>query len=233
MLAVTCTVAGTGAIAGTAIPAAATAHSARTAVRASSSGTAQAMKTCGAGSVCSTSLSSPQPVTSQPPGRKRRKAYRPGPTSTFNVVAQSQTTRPISADSTMVEKLDAGEPLTCAGYKRRDTSWFEFTLTAKTRIGIVYRISDTIHNTTPLGVRFCAGLPYAFKTFSGKPAVHTTLPDGTAGYVGLLRNCVRNQAGKIVTRDPCVAAVRKAGAVNTIVSVRIPATSQADPWGGA
>jgi hypothetical protein len=195
-------------------------------------------KTCGVSGSCAASLSSappPEPSTGGGGGGGGVGGTSPPPQpfSTFIVNAKPRTTPRIQPGSKLIEALNAGRRLVCAGYTRRDGSWFEFKLTTRTRMGIVYEIIDTIHNTAPAGVRFCAGLPHPFTTFSGKPARHARLPDGTLGYVGLLPPCTRSSTGAVVSTGPCVASIEKGrDPNNTIVRAQVPATTQGDPWGG-
>lgn len=209
---------------------------ARNAVRATTSGPSKT-KTCGGGHLCATSLSSPTPVTTPPPGARRGKPIPPR-FSTVNVSATPQSTKAqIPADSTMVEKL-VTHRFVCLGYRRHSSSLFQFQVLSSAETNIVYVVSDTLHNTPPTGVHVCAGLPNQFTTLSGKPARQATLPDGTAGFVGLLPICVRDSSGKIMTTGPCVSLIRgvrnrrNPGEINTIIRARIPAVTQTDPWWG-
>ena len=134
----------------------------------------------------------------------------------------------------MIEALDTGHRLTCNGYYRRDSSWFEFMLVSKNPLAITYDIDDTISNTTPKGIHFCLGAHYEFSTYSGKPARHTKLPDGSSGYVGLLPACTTTTSAS----QPCVVSIKTAKnrksstGINTILIVQVPATAGSDPWAG-
>jgi hypothetical protein len=216
-------------------------------------------KTCGQTRSCSISLSSTPPPETSPgaPGRgggaiggggggsgtpSPVSAPAPAPAprvfSTFNVMAKARSSRRIQSGSTMMGARDAGRRLVCPGYTRRDKSWFEFVLTTRTRMGITYEITDAIHDTTREGIRFCAGLGYKFTTYSGRPARHATLPDGTRGYVGLLPLCKEDATGRVLSTGPCITFIVEAKdsnsstGVDTILGVQIPATTQSDPWGG-
>jgi hypothetical protein len=144
-------------------------------------------------------------------------------------------TQRIQAGSKLIEALNPGRKLVCPGYTRRDKSWFEFELTAKTRFGVIYEVTDTIHNVPAKGLRFCAGLGYRFKTFSGRPARRAKLPDGTLGFVGLLPACTEEDSpGEAVASGPCVSSideVKRSGKVTTTIHALIPAKAQTDPWG--
>jgi hypothetical protein len=224
------------AFAATAIALAPTAG-ARNAVRATTSGPSKT-KQCGGGSLCATTLSSPTPVASPPPPGARRGKPAPPRFSTVNVSATPQSTQAqIPAGSTMVEKL-VTHRFVCLGYRRHSSSLFQFQVLSSAETSIVYEVSDTLHNTLPTGIHVCAGLPNQFTTLSGKPARQATLPDGTAGFVGLLPTCVRDSSGKIMTTGPCVSLIRgvhnprNRTQVNTIIRARIPAVTQTDPWWG-
>ena len=140
-----------------------------------------------------------------------------------------------SGSSLKLNAFDSGSKLVCPGYTRRDFSWFQFTLTAKSQFGITYDVNDGIRNTTRQGVHICVGLGYEFTTLSGDPARPAKLPDGTKGYVGLLPLCKETADGTVLSTGPCVSFLVEATGSNgpdTFVGARIPAASLSDPWMG-
>jgi hypothetical protein len=204
-------------------------------------------KTCQRVSVCSSSVSSPAPLTpvggsggggggggptSPPPP--------PAPFSNFLVAA-----RPSSAGKKLIESakltqtVNSGSRLRCAGYTPRDPSWFQWLLTSTSKLTITYEITDRIANTTPRGLRFCYGAPHQFKTFSGRPARRAKLPDGTMGYIGLLPMCVTNPTGKNTFSGPCMDPVTtsrdpsSATGIDIVLKVHVPNEAAGDPWGKA
>lgn len=149
-------------------------------------------------------------------------------------MAHATAKQRISAGSQLIETLDKGRRLVCPGYHRRDGNWFEVMLTSRSRVRIVYDITDTIYNTTTAGLRLCLGLEYDFKTRSGRPARHAMLPDGKRGYVGLLPDCPN---GATTGRGPCIYALSgtlspDARFSSATLKARIPATAHSDPWIG-
>ena len=111
--------------------------------------------------------------------------------ASFEVVANPETSEPNAGS--LLESIDEGAPLTCAGYTAVDPNWYSFTMTSVNRSKeLSYTVSEPYptNGTTPLPLsqtaEFCFAAPYEFTTSAGTPAVHVTLPDGTPGYAGLL-----------------------------------------------
>jgi hypothetical protein len=120
------------------------------------------------------------------------------------------------------ESADVGSPLTCTGYQATDANWFEFLSSSTNRTKV---LNYTLDNTSPEGIQTCFGAPYEFATSSGAPAPASTLPNGTAGFVGLLPMCP--------AKGPCVASITSSEGgegVNTVVIVRIPDGLPGDPF---
>lgn len=130
---------------------------------------------------------------------------------------------------TLVGALDYGTPLTCAGYRSKDANWYESTVTGA-KNAFSYKIEYTLENTRPKLVHACMGLTSSFKTLTGRSARRAALPNGKAGFIGLLPRCTSKTPG------PCVVSVRGTRNPNsrtrlrTNLVVRIPASS--DPWMG-
>jgi len=170
----------------------------------------------------------------------------PLPTATRNPVPQGRfalkiTTAPTSTPGTANQSGDlvvnplSGRRITCPGYTLKSADTLAFQLLTKTPLHIAYVVTERIANTNKTGIRFCLAAPFAFKTSTGKQAQATRLPDGTAGYVGLLPGCANTPAAA-----PCmepVSTVRDSASttkVDVIVRARIPVlTKVGDPWGGS
>jgi len=142
--------------------------------------------------------------------------------STFQVTANPSPNTDNAG--TLTESVNVGTALTCAGYTARDTNnWFEFVASSINRSKV---ITYTILNTKPKGVQFCFGAPYEFETLGDQKAPLGKLPDGTAGFIGLLERCESFPEPP----EACVQSIAADGA-NTLVTVRIDAGLSGDPWG--
>jgi hypothetical protein len=128
-----------------------------------------------------------------------------------------------------------GRRITCPGYTLRSADTLAFQLLTATPLHITYVVTERIANTTPGGIQFCVAAPFAFKTLSGARARATRLPDGSAGFVGLLPACANTPATapclEPVTTVPDTNSTTK---VDVVVRARVPVlTKVGDPWGGA
>ncbi len=90
------------------------------------------------------------------------------------------------------------------------------------------QVSYTIKNASPTGIGFCLGAQFEFTTASGNQARAGKLPNGNAGFIGLLPMCAN--AG-----PPCISTISqqsdpsaKSG-YDAVMSIQIP--EQGDPWG--
>lgn len=139
--------------------------------------------------------------------------------STFQVTANP------GPAATLSESVDVGTALTCPNYKARDANWFEFVVSTSDRSKL---ITYTIDNTSPMGVQFCFGAPYEFEMPGDENAPPGTLPDGSPGFVGPLEHCESFPEPP----EACVKSIVASGQ-NTLVTVRIDAGLEGDPWGRA
>jgi hypothetical protein len=158
--------------------------------------------TCNAGQTCQSSLSTSM--------------------SAFQVAASSGSTA-----GTLSEGVNVGSPLVCPGYTPLDPNWYTFSVSVTSR---TKAITYMLHAKLP-GLFFCFGAPYEFKTILGTNAAPHVLPDGTAGFTGLLPPCIGTIKG------PCVSSLSitgslSAGFKSTLV-VQIPAGLPGDPMGRA
>ncbi len=139
--------------------------------------------------------------------------------STFQVTANP------GPASTLNESVDVGTALTCSNYQARDPNWYGFVESTSDRSKL---ITYTINNTSPAGVQFCFGAPYEFEMPGDENAPRGTLPDGSSGFVGLLEHCESFPEPP----EACVQSIVADGP-NTVISVRIDAGLEGDPWGRA
>jgi hypothetical protein len=131
--------------------------------------------------------------------------------------------------------LDVGKRLKCGAYRFRDPNWYDSkqTLAANapptaTGAPLVDVVSYTIDNAGTQGLGFCLGAPYEFTAASGAQAPAGTLPNGNAGFIGLLPMCD-------VAGPPCISSISQQADANAktgydaVLSIEIP--EQGDPWG--
>jgi hypothetical protein len=143
-----------------------------------------------------------------------------------------------SADTpgTLTENVDYGTQLSCdddvhGNYLGFDPNWYGFSYTGTGSKILVYDLFTLAFNEGN-DVQFCFGATSPFQTAGGRGvSLGGTLPDGTPGFIGLLRNC-EDTTGP----QPCVESVGgipgdTSGPVGTRVRVDIPASFAADPWG--
>lgn len=170
--------------------------------------------------------------------------------ASFEVVANPETSEPNAGS--LLESIDVGAPLTCAGYTAVDPNWYSFTMTSVNRSKeLSYTVSEPYptNGTTPLPLsqtaEFCFAAPYEFTTSAGTPAVAGTLPDGTAGYVGLLPSCpasgpclepstmLPSQWDSLCSLWTGYLWSQLYGCGTATLTVDIPAGLSGDPWGRA
>ena len=170
--------------------------------------------------------------------------------ASFEVVANPETSEPNSGS--LLESIDVGSPLTCAGYTAVDPNWYSFTMTSVNRSKeLSYTVSEPYptNGTTPLPLsqtaEFCFAAPYEFTTNAGTPAAAATLPDGTAGYVGLLPTCpaggpclepstmLPSQWDSLCSLWTGYLWSQLYGCGTATLTVDIPAGLSGDPWGRA
>ena len=161
-------------------------------------------------------------------------------TSEFGVTANPDTSQPNAG--TLTESLDVGTPLECPDYSPADPSWFNFVMSIASRSKtIIYRINQLPFSALR-HIHFCLGAPYEFTTRSGAAAPAGILPDGEAGFIGLLPRCYRHDHGWLKrgalraehSTGPCVAsraAAEDGGAIDIVLTVDIPPGLPGDPWG--
>jgi hypothetical protein len=146
--------------------------------------------------------------------------------STYAVVSDA-------GSGTLNETVNVGKRLSCAGYKLRDSNWYDSLVTGAqpSPAGtppITDQITYTITNAHSDGIGFCLGATYDFTTASGSLAPKATLPSGAPGFVGLLPMCADS-------KPPCISSINESSddsvksGVDTTLSVLIP--EQGDPWG--
>jgi hypothetical protein len=150
--------------------------------------------------------------------------------STYGVVSNA-------AAGTLHGTLDVGRRLICGAYGFHDRNWYDSVVTppatAPPPAGtapIVDVVSYTVKNTTSKGIDFCLGAAYDFVTASGNQAPAGTLPNGNAGFIGLLPMCTP-------ASPPCISSISQQSdpkaktGYDAVLSVQIPELG--DPWGGS
>jgi hypothetical protein len=145
--------------------------------------------------------------------------------STYAVVSDA-------GSGTLNETVNVGKRLVCAGYKLRDSNWYDSVVTGAQppptgTPPITDQITYTIKNVHSNGIGFCLGATYDFTTASGALAPKATLPSGAPGFVGLLPMCSASKA-------PCISSITESSddsvksGVDTTLSALIPESG--DPW---
>ncbi len=131
-----------------------------------------------------------------------------------------------------------GAKLVCAGYTSADTNTYQ-TLSTANRSKV---ITTTIRTPaiplsgTPGQIlerqQICFGAPYRFLTAAGAPASPGVLPDGSAGYIGLLPNCTASPAGPCHNRvqDTTVTDPSSPLGFDIVLVLDIPAGLPGDPF---
>jgi hypothetical protein len=151
--------------------------------------------------------------------------------STYGVVSNATS-------GTLHGTLDVGKRLTCGSYRFRDPNWYDSVVTQPSGTTtptagtppIVDQVSYTIVNASTQGLGFCLGAAFDFVTASGVMAPAGTLPNGNAGFIGLLPMCT-------AAAPPCISNItpqaddRAKSGFDAVMSIQIP--EQGDPWGGS
>jgi hypothetical protein len=133
--------------------------------------------------------------------------------------------------------LDVGKRLTCGAYRFRDPNWYDTVVTPSPGATappagtppIVDQVSYTIVNAGTQGLGFCLGAFYDFVTASGAMAPAGQLPNGNAGFIGLLPMCT-------AASPPCISSISQQYHPNAktgyaaVMGIQVP--EQGDPWGG-
>jgi hypothetical protein len=148
--------------------------------------------------------------------------------STYGVVSNA-------ASGTLRQTLNVGNRLSCGAYRFRDPNWYDSLVTSPTPPPaggppIIDQISYTIKNASQNGIGFCLGATYEFATASGNQARAGKLPNGNAGFIGLLPMCA-------AAVPPCISTITqqsdssaKSGH-DAVMTIQVP--EQGDPWGGS
>lgn len=145
-------------------------------------------------------------------------------TSTLEVTAgPSNEAGTLTAAAESSQQLVCSVPGTTRAYIARDPNMYSVFESTSTR---AKAITYTIKNVSPNGVEFCFGAPYPFETLGDQPAPPGTLPDGSHGFIGLLERCESFPEPP----EACVQSI-VANGPNTVVTVRIDAGLDGDPWG--
>jgi hypothetical protein len=159
-----------------------------------------------------------------------------GPACSTNVITSVSTYGVVSnaGSGTLRQTLNVGNPLRCGAYRFRDPNWYDSGVTSSTpppagTPPIMDQISYTIKNASPNGIGFCLGAPYEFTTASGTPAQAGKLPNGNAGFIGLLPMCSNGAPPCISTITQRPDASSKTGH-DVVMTIEVP--EQGDPWGG-
>jgi hypothetical protein len=152
-----------------------------------------------------------------------------------------------STPGTLTESVNANAkaPLVCAGYKSRDPNNYSFNAPSAWSKVVTITIAPGSKFRDPKRVlnkqQICFEAPYEFTTSSGRPATPTTFPDGTPGFIGLLRDCGRGVSGPCHNRQADKVVLRRhltrrrhhrhheKRAYNFILVADIPAGEPGDP----
>jgi hypothetical protein len=143
-----------------------------------------------------------------------------------------------AAAGTLHGTLDVGRRLTCGTYRFRDPNWYDSVVSPPSGATappagtppIVDQVSYTIVNASSQGLAFCLGAGYDFATASGAMAPAGKLPNGNAGFIGLLPMCTP-------AAPPCISSISQQADSNAqtgsdaVLSIEIPELG--DPWGGS
>lgn len=176
----------------------------------------------------STPTTNPQTISSDCPANQ---GCSPPPLSTpstsFSMGVGSGAT-----DATVTESVDVGTPMDgpgglndpgCATYTPQSPDWYGFDVSATDRSkDITFMVKDS----DPSKFKVCFGAPYEFQDETGSPAPPGTLPDGTAGFVGLLPRCSTDTIFAPVNGDFALSAADVAPP--TFICANISGQPQAD-----
>ncbi len=159
----------------------------------------------------------------------------PACSTTENTNISSYTATSNAGSGALHGTLDVGKQLKCGAYRFRDSNWYGSTQTipantppTATGAPLVDVVSYTIDNAGTQGLGFCLGVPYEFVTASGAEARAGTLPNGNAGFIGLLPMCD-------VAGPPCISSISQQAdahattGYDAVMTIEIP--DQGDPWG--
>lgn len=143
-----------------------------------------------------------------------------------------------TSSGVLVESVNAnnGAQLTCSGYTSTDPNTYQFDAPA----GWGKLVTLTIRPLTKLSGRpgdileaqqICFGAPEDFTTASGTLAPPGTLPDGTAGFIGLLPDCGAGITGPCHNRkqDTTISDPLSPYGFDLVLVADIPATFAGDP----
>jgi hypothetical protein len=181
-----------------------------------SSTTHTTSRTCGQGEECTTDLSSPD-------------------SNLF--VDSNPNSDPNQNAGTQTESVDLGTPLSCVpeqygSYSGFDPHWFGWHITGTADKVLTYDLFSLPFNADR-NVEFCFGATDRFQAASDDGASQPgTLPDGTPGFIGLLRTC-----DQVDGPQPCIIGVGpisgglEEGPSGTEVQISIPQGFGADPFG--
>ena len=146
----------------------------------------------------------------------------------------------VSSGGLLLESVNAnaGAQLVCQGYKSADSNTYESATTFDASKVITTTIaSPAIHlsgnaNQILKAQQICFGAPYEFTTASGAPAAAGTLPDGTAGFIGLLQACTGSTVGPCHDRksDTTVPDPNSPLGFDIVLVADVPAGLPGDPW---
>lgn len=150
------------------------------------------------------------------------------------LVTESPTT-----DGTLTELVDYGTQLSCAApqygnYTGFDPNWYQFSFTGSGSKVLTYDLVNLPFNSDR-DVEFCFGATESFSTdvdVEDDISQPGTLPDGTPGFIGTLRDC-RSVDGP----QPCIVGIGPISTTDsgppsgTRITVDIPEGFGADPMG--
>lgn len=131
---------------------------------------------------------------------------------------------------TLTETVDLGNQLSCAarqygGYTGFDANWYEYNITGSADKQITYVLFGV---SADAGIEICFGATAQFPAASDDgEAQPGALPDGTAGYIGLLQDCPDTPT------FPCVDSITSLSQDNfgsgSVVTVDVPEAFPGDP----
>ncbi|HWF34500.1 MAG TPA: hypothetical protein VG295_03995 [Solirubrobacteraceae bacterium] len=154
--------------------------------------------------------------------------------SNFLVIANPDPSRANSG--TLSESANVGKPLQCSGYTQEDPNSWEFEMSSANRSKTIVStlkqfilpLQGTLNAILEL-TQVCFGSTSDFVTSSGTLAPAATLPDGTAGFVGLLPNCPSSGGPCVVARQGPLDLNNNIG-FDIVVTVSVPEGLSGDPW---
>jgi hypothetical protein len=145
-----------------------------------------------------------------------------------------------SVTGLLLESVNAnnGARLTCSGYTSSDPNTYNvFTTVDRSKVvTLTFRPPPELHgnpNQILKAQQICFGAPYTFATVPGTPLVGPiSLPDGTAGFIGLLPPCTGATVGPCHNRqqDTTVPDPLSPNGFDIVLVADIPAGLAGDPW---